>query len=107
MIQGLKAFVFKERVLQQLYRFLQDWAQQLTDTQILGGALVKASFPTANADVAVFHNLNSQQVQCLPCAPTGPGFIYQSPNVSSAPLRSMLLRSSTPGMTCWLWFFTT
>lgn len=107
MIKALKQFTFKDRALQQLYQYLRDWAAQVTASVLLGGALVKASFPTANADVTVFHNLGSQSVACIPCALSGPGFIYLSPNAAASPSRSVVLRATAPVSNAWLYFFST
>lgn len=91
-------------MLSQLYQFVTQWSQPITDAPLLGGVVVQATFTAADTDVAVFHNLGSDSVVCLPGTGSEKGFVYNSPNQSQTPTKSVLLRASAP-LTAQLYFF--
>ena len=118
MIQALKTSQIQDRVVQQFQDNVSAWAALVTACPLLGGAYLPVTFPVANADLKVTHNLNSQAIAWLvgsqgPLAKSassvgglGAGSIYLSPTqlASGLAANAVILRATAP-MVAGLWFF--
>lgn len=93
-----------DQTLMLIQRAIANVLSVLSSVRLLSGVLQVVTFPSAAADVTIYHNLGVPNVTFLEGDKSVPGFVYRSSTVPQFPNRAVVLRASAP-MTATIWFF--
>jgi len=103
MIAPFELFQNDDRLMTLVQQHVKTITDNVIRSAILDGRLVTVNFTTPGADLQVTHGLNRAQVRWFAGTLSAPSFVYASPNQSSTPKTTILLRAQN-ACSCTLWF---